>query len=218
MASQDQNIDHSRITNSSVQQVQAGRDAISFLNSHDNQVIIENTFLRLFGISESSQVDWDWGKLLLEKKELPEIRQRLTDTLGRDRIFMDVVIAEQPSWVNRSPLEADRRLQIDGEDCGILDPNKMLIETFGRDDIGGKLLILGAPGSGKTTALLSLAEQLVCGALAQPKTVIPVLFELSTWRDDKQSIPDRGTSQLKSLCSMEYRHRLQKKISHIYHI
>ena len=199
MASQDQNIDHSRITNSSVQQVQAGRDAISFLNSHDNQVIIENTFLRLFGISESSQVDWDWGKLLLEKKELPEIRQRLTDTLGRDRIFMDVVIAEQPSWVNRSPLEADRRLQIDGEDCGILDPNKMLIETFGRDDIGGKLLILGAPGSGKTTALLSLAEQLVCGALAQPKTVIPVLFELSTWRDDKQSIHDWLIEQLYDL-------------------
>ena len=199
MASQDQNIDHSRITNSSVQQVQAGRDAISFLNSHDNQVIIENTFLRLFGISESSQVDWDWGKLLLEKKELPEIRQRLTDTLGRDRIFMDVVIAEQPSWVNRSPLEADRRLQIDGEDCGILDPNKMLIETFGRDDIGGKLLILGAPGSGKTTALLSLAEQLVCGALAQPKTVIPVLFELSTWRDDKQSIHNWLIEQLYDL-------------------
>ncbi len=199
MASQDQNIDHSRITNSSVQQVQAGRDAVSFLNSHDNQVIIENTFLRLFGISESSQVDWDWGKLLLEKKQLPEIRQRLTDTLGRDRIFMDVAIAEQPSWVNRSPLEADRRLQIDGEDCGILDPNKMLIETFGRDDIGGKLLILGAPGSGKTTALLSLAEQLVCGALAQPKTVIPALFELSTWRDDNQSIHDWLIEQLYDL-------------------
>ncbi|MCA2812277.1 MAG: NACHT domain-containing protein [Microcystis sp. M090S1] len=199
MASQDQNIDHSRITNSSVQQVQAGRDAVSFLNSHDNQVIIENTFLRLFGISESSQVDWDWGKLLLEKKQLPEIRQRLTDTLGRDRIFMDVAIAEQPSWVNRSPLEADRRLQIDGEDCGILDPNKMLIETFGRDDIKGTLLILGAPGSGKTTALLSLAEQLVCGALAQPKTVIPVLFELSTWRDDNQSIHDWLIEQLYDL-------------------
>lgn len=29
---------------------------------------------------------------------------------------------------------------------------------------------------------------------------------------------DRGTSKLKSLCSMEYRYRLQKKISHIYHI
>ncbi|AKV69591.1 MULTISPECIES: WD40 repeat domain-containing protein [Microcystis] len=35
---------------------------------------------------------------------------------------------------------------------------------------------------------------------------------------DKGINSDRGTSQLKSLCSMEYRHRLQKKISHIYHI
>ena len=111
MASQKQNIDRSKIQDSSVQQVQAGRDAVSFLNSHDNQVTINNTFLRLFGRSESTQVDWDWGKLLLEKKQLPEIRQRLTDTLGRERIFMDVSAEEQPSWVNRSPLEADRRLQ-----------------------------------------------------------------------------------------------------------
>ncbi|MBE9092226.1 hypothetical protein IQ232_21650 [Microcystis aeruginosa LEGE 11464] len=31
-----------------------------------------------------------------------------------------------------------------------------------------------------------------------------------------KSSPDRGTSKLKSLCSIKYRHRLQKKISHIY--
>jgi hypothetical protein len=31
-------------------------------------------------------------------------------------------------------------------------------------------------------------------------------------------LADRGTSKLKSLCSIKYRHRLQKKISHIYHI
>lgn len=149
MASQDQKIDHSTIQNSSVQQEQAGRDAVSFLNSDDNRVIINNITQCLFGKSEPSQVDWDWGKRLLQEKQLPEIRQRLTDTLGHDRIFMDVTIAEQLSWVNRSPLQADRRLQIDGEDCGILDPNKMLIETFGRDDIGGKMLILGAAGGGK---------------------------------------------------------------------
>ncbi len=41
-----------------------------------------------------------------------------------------------------------------------------------------------------------------------------LLITLEYWRE----YPDRGTSQLKSLCSMEYRHRLQKKISHIYHI
>jgi len=28
-------------------------------------------------------------------------------------------------------------------------------------------------------------------------------------------VADRGTSKLKSLCSMEYRYRLQKKISHL---
>ncbi|MEB3277637.1 MAG: NACHT domain-containing protein [Lyngbya sp.] len=197
MTSQNQNIDHSKITKSNVQQVQAGRDAVSFNNSRDNQVVIENTFLRLFGRSESNQIDWDWAKLLLEKKQLPEIRKRLTDTLGRERILMDVSIAEQQQWVNR--LQADRQLQVNGKNSGLLDPNKLLIETFGRDDIAGKLLILGAPGSGKTTALLSLAEQLVMGAIEQPKTVIPVILELSTWREDSQSIEAWIVEQLYDL-------------------
>jgi hypothetical protein len=164
-----------------------------------DKIVIDSTFLRLFGKSESSGVDWDWGMKLLKQKQLPEIRKRLTDTLGRDRILMDVSIEERQNWVNRSPLAADRILQINGEDCGRLDANKMLIETFGRDDIEGKLLILGAPGAGKTTALLSLAEQLVYGAISQPKTVIPVIFELSTWRNDNQSIQDWLIEQLYDL-------------------
>jgi hypothetical protein len=199
MASQQQNIDDSSIEYSNVQQTQAGENAVSFLNSHDNQVIIDNTFLKLFPQSDRSQVDWEWGLKLLEQKQLPEIRKRLTDTLGRDRILMDVSIEEQQKWVNRSPLAADRILQIDGENRATLNPDRLLIETFGRDDIKGKLLILGAPGAGKTTALLSLAEQLVCGAISQPKTVIPVIFELSTWRDDKQSIQDWLIEQLYDL-------------------
>jgi Effector-associated domain 10/NACHT domain len=164
-----------------------------------DKIVIDSTFLRLFGKSESSGVDWDWGMKLLKQKQLPEIRKRLTDTLGRDRILMDVSIEEQQNWVNRSPLAADRTLQINGEDCGRLDANKMLIETFGRDDIEGKLLILGAPGAGKTTALLSLAEQLVYGAISQPRTVIPVIFELSTWQNDNQSIQSWLIEQLYDL-------------------
>jgi predicted NACHT family NTPase len=96
-------------------------------------------------------------------------------------------------------LQADRQLQVNGKDSGLLDPNKLLIETFGRDDIAGKLLILGAPGSGKTTALLSLAEQLVIGAIDQPQTVIPVILELSTWREDSQSIEAWIVEQLYDL-------------------
>ena len=96
-------------------------------------------------------------------------------------------------------MQADRQLQVNGKDSGLLDPNKLLIETFGRDDIAGKLLILGAPGSGKTTALLSLAEQLVIGAIDQPQTVIPVILELSTWREDSQSIEAWIVEQLYDL-------------------
>ena len=134
----------------------------SFVGTNYGDVkIVKKVILSLFPPAESNQVDWYWAKDLLEKKQLPEIRKRLTDTLGSERILMDASIAEQQQWVNR--LQTDRQLQVNGKNSGLLDPNKLLIETFGRDDIAGKLLILGAPGSGKTTALLSLAEQLVIG-------------------------------------------------------
>jgi len=196
---QDQNINESQIADSQVQLTQATRDAVSFQNSNHNQTTINNITLRLFGQSTSTSVDWAWAKRLLEQKQLPEIRKRLTDTLGRDRSLISIGLEEQLAWVGRSPLQAPRRLQVQGEDQGTIDLDQMLIETFGRDDIAGKLLILGTPGAGKTTALLSLAEQLVCGALAQPKTVIPVLFELSTWRKDNQSIHDWLIEQLYDL-------------------
>jgi predicted NACHT family NTPase len=189
---QNQEIGDSSLHNSEVQQTQAYRDAVSFQNSQANQVTINNIILRMFGKPEPPQVNWDWGNRLLKEKQLPDIRQRLTDTLGRKQIAMNVSFAEQLSWVSRT-------LQIDGEDYGTIDDNKLLIEIFERDDIQGKLLILGAPGAGKTTELLRLAEQLVWGALQNPKTIIPVLFELSTWRDDNQSIEQWLIEQLYEL-------------------
>ena len=122
---QNQDIGNSSLANSEVQQTQTGRDAVSFQNSQDNQVTINNIILRMFGKSGSPQVDWEWGKLILETKQLPDIRKRLTDTLGRKRISMDVSLQEQLSWVNRI-------LQIDDQDYGTLDANKLLIETYGR--------------------------------------------------------------------------------------
>ncbi|OCQ94784.1 NTPase (NACHT family) [Nostoc sp. MBR 210] len=189
---QNQGIGDSSLQNSEVQQTQASRDAVSFQNSQANQVTINNIILRMFSKPQPPQVNWDWGQRLLKEKQLPDIRQRLTDTLGKQRIAMNVSFAEQLSWVSRS-------LQINGEDYGTIDANKLLIEIFDRDDIQGKLLILGAPGAGKTTALLGLAEQLVWGARQNPKTVIPVLFELSTWRDDNQSIEQWLIEQLYEL-------------------
>ena len=67
--------------------------------------------------------------------------------------------------------------------------NQKVIEFFDRDDINGKLLILGEPGTGKTTELLGLAKDLIERAITNEHAGIPIIFELSSWKSD-QSIDD----------------------------
>ncbi|MEL6404269.1 MAG: NACHT domain-containing protein [Chloroflexota bacterium] len=65
---------------------------------------------------------------------------------------------------------------------------ELLYQIF--KDTDGRLLILGAPGSGKTILLLQLAEKLLEQAEADPKfSLVPAVFNLSSWASDpKQSI------------------------------
>lgn len=49
------------------------------------------------------------------------------------------------------------------------------------EELGGELLILGAPGAGKTTSLLELARDLIGRARVDSAHPIPVVFNLSTW-------------------------------------
>lgn len=72
-----------------------------------------------------------------------------------------------------------------------------IIEVFDSKAIAGKLLILGAPGAGKTTTLLEIAGDLCDRALDNPNEPIPVLFNLSAWKDDKQAIADWLVAELK---------------------
>jgi hypothetical protein len=58
-----------------------------------------------------------------------------------------------------------------------------IVDLF--DQVGGTLLILGAPGSGKTTLLLQLAEQLLGRAERDPDQPIPVVFNLSSWAHER---------------------------------
>ncbi|MEO0988119.1 MAG: NACHT domain-containing protein [Cyanobacteria bacterium J06639_14] len=55
------------------------------------------------------------------------------------------------------------------------------LELFEQDDIKGRLLILGEPGSGKTNELLVLARELLHKAQQDPDLPVPVIFELSEW-------------------------------------
>ncbi|MGD1808815.1 hypothetical protein ACP6PL_25715 [Dapis sp. BLCC M126] len=78
-----------------------------------------------------------------------------------------------------------------------LSPDADIIDVFDDSMVAGKLLILGAPGSGKTTTLLELGQELVIRAEMDVELGIPVFFNLSSWKDEKQSIEEWLVEELR---------------------
>lgn len=58
------------------------------------------------------------------------------------------------------------------------------------DDLGGTLLILGEPGSGKTTTLLELARDKIREAEKDAGKPIPLVLNLSSWGDKQPPFTD----------------------------
>lgn len=67
-----------------------------------------------------------------------------------------------------------------------LPPGNRISQVF--DDLGSHLLVLGAPGTGKTTLLLELAEQLIDRAEQDEIHPMPVVFNLSSWAVRRQPL------------------------------
>jgi DNA polymerase III delta prime subunit len=58
------------------------------------------------------------------------------------------------------------------------------------DELRGELLILGSPGSGKTTMLLELTRTLIERAQQEETHPIPVVFNLSSWAEQRPPLAD----------------------------
>jgi len=105
------------------------------------------------------------------------IRRRLEDNLGlvrRAHIHLglqDMPDAVRPGWQQMHLQQAAERRNIPR--------GKTILELF--DEQGGRLLILGVPGGGKTTLLLDLAQQLIQRAQRDAREPIPVVLNLASW-------------------------------------
>jgi predicted NACHT family NTPase len=130
--------------------------------------------------------------LLAAVKE--EVTARLRQSL-HNAVLINLGKESQPQQVKR-PWDAD--IKIGQKPPEPLPDTTTILEVFESEEIAGKLLILGAPGSGKTTTQLELAQALIKRAEEQPDYPVPVLFNLSSWKDDRQSLADWLVAELKS--------------------
>lgn len=130
-----------------------------------------------------------------------DVSKRLEDSL-HNLVRIDIKQEEQRQRVGRSNLplvEEDKSSQTEGwvnrlgkrlfQSFNAESKPEDLIEAtptlklFNRPDVQGRLLILGEPGSGKTTELLSLAQDLISQAQKNLDSPIPVIFEATAWKD-----------------------------------
>ncbi|NES21975.1 MAG: NACHT domain-containing protein [Symploca sp. SIO3E6] len=79
-----------------------------------------------------------------------------------------------------------------------LPKGSQIISLFEQLGEGGKLLILGEPGAGKTTSLLQLTHDLLNRAEQDLDYPIPVFLNLSSWAGRKQTMNDWLVEELQS--------------------
>lgn len=89
-----------------------------------------------------------------------------------------------------------------------LPPEQSLATLY--DEEGGSLLVLGDPGSGKTTSLLELAKGLLLRAEADPRRPVPVVFNLSSWVDPHSELDTWLVDELSS------RYQIPRKIGRVW--
>ncbi len=130
---------------------------------------------------------------ILLKAVREEVESRLAQSLHQ-YVLINLGKQVQPEQVKR-PWDAE--IKIGSKPSEPIAPDTPVLSVFERPDVAGKLLILGEPGSGKTTTLLDLAQGLLDRAEADPEAPVPVLFSLSSWQDPKQKIADWLVTELK---------------------
>ena len=91
----------------------------------------------------------------------------------------------------------ERVLRVDEGPEVALGEGETVVDVYDRVDVMGRLLILGEPGSGKTTMLVELAQELLERAETSEQDGVPVIFELTGWGQSDKSLLGWMVDELK---------------------
>ena len=128
------------------------------------------------------------GQLL--KRLQNDVKDRLESTL-HEWVKLDLQTEDQmhqicQGRVSYAMVAKDSETTI-GENLLTEEPIKQIeniLKIFDHEDTQGKLLILGEPGSGKTTELITLAKELLQRAVSDRSEPLAVVLDLMTWKKD----------------------------------
>ncbi|MEA5622444.1 CHAT domain-containing protein [Nostoc sp. UHCC 0251] len=184
-------------------------EVVQELKTSDREILIKK--LNSIDITPQLAPQLENRKLLLERVK-QEVTKRWNQFLQRsilgENIVINLIKEQQPDKV-----ESFHDIKTGTKPYKELSNDTRILEVFDSEDIRGRLLILGAPGSGKTTSLLELSKALIERAENQLDAPIPIIFNLSSWKDNRQSIAHWLEAELKSKynISIEFAQELIKK-------
>ncbi len=171
------------------------KDSAVFIGDNNtvNQTIIQK-FFNIFK-SDSETLEHRNRRILLGHVENAWIKGVLDASL-HGAALLDLGIKQDPDAVTKYPWAIKRESTDETLPAGT-----SMLEIFDNIGMGRSLLILGAPGSGKTTMLLELARGLIARAREDITQPIPMVFNLSSWTESK-TLADWLAQELNNLYSV----------------
>ena len=116
--------------------------------------------------------------------------ERLRNSL-EEQIRLELAFESMPEMAVGYDPRFDHRV---GRKKIVVDASTSLADLFAAH--GRAMLILGSPGSGKTTTLLHLAEQLFEQAIQNESNAIPIVLNLSSWAWKQEPMEEWIATQL----------------------
>jgi len=141
----------------------------------------------IFEISEEQKLARDRRNRMAMLKKVKKIWvEGVLKKSLHNAVLIELGLEERKDAVDTPDRPWGMILQTGGQPNRVLPPGTRIADVF--DDVGQVLLILGEPGSGKTTMLLELARETISRAEKDPVQPIPVVFNLSSWIEPAQSL------------------------------